>query len=357
MTAGSSTRRRLMRCPWPLALTRRGAVRGTALGADPGRAGVTFTKDVAPILQRSCVTCHRPGQSAPMSLLTYEDARPWARSIKTRVAAREMPPWHIDRNVGIQEFKNDLSLPDEDIATIVAWVDGGAPRGNPADMPPQRQFADGAEWAIGKPDLVVRFPAYHVPAAGPDLFPTITRADRSDRGSLHQGDPDPAGRLQLAAGRASRDHDHGRPGSDGAPREPGQRRRRRAVHRRVRVGQGAGSLSRRILACCCKAGSNLQPRNHLHSVGEEINSRGRGRLPAASEGRRAEVHPLLDASRRSDAERRRLARHPGRRGGARRRLHAPHQAGQDHRLAAAHAHPRQVSVPRADLSRRIPATS
>ena len=67
----------------------------------------TFARDVAPILQRSCVTCHRPGQSAPMSLMTYEDARPWARSIKTRVVNREMPPWHIDRNVGIQKFKND----------------------------------------------------------------------------------------------------------------------------------------------------------------------------------------------------------------------------------------------------------
>jgi hypothetical protein len=138
-----------------------------------GAQQVTFTKDVAPILQRSCVTCHRSGQSAPMSLMTYEDARPWSRSIKNRVVAREMPPWHIDRHVGIQKFKNDPSLSDSEIATIVAWVDGGAPRGNPADMPPPRQFADGSEWAFGKPDLVVRFPAYTVPAAGPDLFPNL----------------------------------------------------------------------------------------------------------------------------------------------------------------------------------------
>jgi len=139
-----------------------------------GARSATFARDVAPILQRSCVTCHRPGQSAPMSLMTYEDARPWARSIKTRVAAREMPPWHIDRHVGIQKFKNDPSLSDEEIATIVAWVDAGAPRGNPADMPPPRQFADGSEWLIGKPDLVVRFPAHTVPATGPDIFPTLT---------------------------------------------------------------------------------------------------------------------------------------------------------------------------------------
>src|SRR5262245_8318713 len=95
---------------------------------------VTFTKDVAPILQRSCVTCHRPGEIAPMSLMTYEDARPWARSMKTRVASREMPPWHIDRTIGIQQFKDDPSLTDDEIATVVKWVDAGAPRGNPADM-------------------------------------------------------------------------------------------------------------------------------------------------------------------------------------------------------------------------------
>jgi len=131
---------------------------------------VTFTKDVAPIVQRSCVGCHRPGEMAPMSLMTYEDVRPWARAIKTRVAAREMPPWHIDRNIGIQSFKDDPSLSDEEIATIVKWVDGGAQRGNPADMPPLRQFADNSQWQIGKPDLVIKFPTYTVAAAGPDQF-------------------------------------------------------------------------------------------------------------------------------------------------------------------------------------------
>ena len=133
----------------------------------------TFAKDVAPILQRSCVTCHRAGQSAPMSLMTYEDARPWARSIKTRVVNREMPPWHIDRNVGIQKFKDDISLSDAEIATIAAWVDAGAPLGNRADLPPLRQFNDSDTWTIGEPDLVVRFPAFTVPASGPDVFPTL----------------------------------------------------------------------------------------------------------------------------------------------------------------------------------------
>src|SRR5438046_8402011 len=88
---------------------------------------VTFTRDVAPILQRSCQTCHRPGSIAPMSLLTYEEARPWAKAIKQRVSAREMPPWGIDRNVGIQRFKNDISLTDDEVAKIAKWVDDGSP--------------------------------------------------------------------------------------------------------------------------------------------------------------------------------------------------------------------------------------
>ena len=100
----------------------------------------TFSKDVAPIVYRSCVNCHRPGQIAPMSLLTYEEARPWARSIKERVVRREMPPWHIDKTVGIKEYKDDPSLSDQEIQTIVRWVDGGAPRGNAADMPKMPTF-------------------------------------------------------------------------------------------------------------------------------------------------------------------------------------------------------------------------
>src|SRR5438876_4873787 len=132
---------------------------------------VTFTKDVAPILQRSCVTCHRPGEMAPMSLMTYEDARPWAKSMKTRVSAREMPPFHIDRTIGIQKFKNDPSLTDAEIATIVKWADSGAQAGNQADMPKPRQFADIDKWHIGKPDMVVSLPKpYELRANGPDEF-------------------------------------------------------------------------------------------------------------------------------------------------------------------------------------------
>ena len=98
--------------------------------AASGRApeGVTFSRDVAPILQRSCQTCHRPGALAPMSFLTYEDTRPWARAIRLKTERREMPPWFIEKNIGIQRFKDDPSLSDAEIATFAAWADAGAAR-------------------------------------------------------------------------------------------------------------------------------------------------------------------------------------------------------------------------------------
>ena len=119
------------------------ATPATVFGQD---AEVTFTKDVAPILQNSCQTCHREGAIAPMSLMTYAESRPWARAIKDKVSTRTMPPWYIDKNIGVQGFRYDRSLTDDQIATIVAWVDAGAPRGNPADMPPSREFAARDIW-------------------------------------------------------------------------------------------------------------------------------------------------------------------------------------------------------------------
>ena len=151
---------RLLFAPFALAaaLVSGGAPAAFAQTPAPARQP-TFTKDVAPILQRSCQNCHRPGSIAPMSLLTYEDARPWARSIKNRVSQRQMPPWHVDRTIGIRKFKDDPSLSDAEVATVVGWVDAGAPRGNPADMPPPRVFDDSDKWHIGKPDLIVSLPA------------------------------------------------------------------------------------------------------------------------------------------------------------------------------------------------------
>jgi hypothetical protein len=116
---------------------------------------VTFSKDVAPIFQKNCQSCHHQGTSAPMSLMTYSESRPWARSIKERVVRRDMPPWHLDKTVGIRQYKNDRSLSDEEIATIAHWVDNGAPQGNPADMPPAPTFSSDKEWFIGTPDLTV----------------------------------------------------------------------------------------------------------------------------------------------------------------------------------------------------------
>jgi hypothetical protein len=135
----------------------------------------TFSKDIVPILQRSCQNCHRPGSIAPMSLLTYKDARPWARSIKEKVVKRDMPPWFIDRTVGIRKFKDDPSLTDQELATITAWVDAGAPEGNPADMPLPRKFDDADRWHIGTPDLIVSMPvSYTVKAQGSDQWINFT---------------------------------------------------------------------------------------------------------------------------------------------------------------------------------------
>ena len=139
----------------------------------------TFTKDVAPILQRSCQSCHRTGSIAPMSLLTYEETRPWARSIKDKVITRGMPPWYIDKNIGVQGFKYDYSLTDDEIATIATWVDNGAPRGNPADMPPAREFPNVAEWKIGEPDWIVEIPEPFVVAAeAPDWWGNLETESR-----------------------------------------------------------------------------------------------------------------------------------------------------------------------------------
>jgi hypothetical protein len=135
----------------------------TGAGQRTGAAGeaVSFTKDVLPIFQKNCQSCHRPGQIAPMSLLTYEEARPWARAIKTKVESRQMPPWFADPEHG--RFSNDRSLTRNEIDTIVKWADAGAPRGNPADAPSALEWPAGG-WQI-QPDIVVKGPEFRVPAA------------------------------------------------------------------------------------------------------------------------------------------------------------------------------------------------
>ena len=145
---------------WRVVLASLAVAAATTTSAQP--APVTFTKDVLPLLQQHCQSCHRPGQIAPMSLITYEDARPWAKAIKGAVTQKKMPPWFADRNYG--HFTNDRSLMQRDIDTFAQWADSGATQGNPKDAPAAIQWPkDG--WGI-QPDVVMALPAHDVPARG-----------------------------------------------------------------------------------------------------------------------------------------------------------------------------------------------
>ena len=151
-----------------------------AVLASPALAGPpTFSADVAPIFQRACQRCHQETGIGPMSLITYDEVRPWVRQIRDRVERRIMPPWHLDRTVGIQEFKNDFSLTNDEIDTVVQWVDAGAPEGDRADLPPSIEWPPASDWELGsmlgEPDLVVRSTPYTVTANGQDQWwnPTI----------------------------------------------------------------------------------------------------------------------------------------------------------------------------------------
>jgi hypothetical protein len=223
---------------------------------------VTFTRDVAPILQRSCQNCHRPGSIAPMSLVTYEDARPWARSIRTRVETRQMPPWHVDRTVGIRSFKDDPSLTDREIVTLVAWVDGGAPRGNPADMPPPKQFDDADRWHIGKPDLIVSMPkAFTVKPQAADWWGIFT----ADSGLTEdryikavEAKPSPGARRVVHHSVESLVYDDGTSGGGTLVEY--------AVGKNGDIfPDGSGKLM--------KAGAKVRFNMHYHAVGEPITDR------------------------------------------------------------------------------------
>ena len=159
-----------------------------AVASAQADATPTYTKDIAPIFREACEACHRPGYIAPMSLQTYAESRPWARSIKNRVETRQMPPWHIDKSVGVQEFQNDRSLTADETSTIVRWVDGGAPQGDPADLPPPAVFADDDVWNFadrfgGPPDLIIKSPPYTMPALAQDHWykPSVPTGLTEDR--------------------------------------------------------------------------------------------------------------------------------------------------------------------------------
>lgn len=152
-----------------------------ATGANASGAAVpTFSREVAPILAKNCMNCHRPGEIAPMSLLTYKEVRPWAKAIREKVAKRDMPPWHADSTHG--EWANDRRMSQQEIDTIIAWIDGGAPEGNPKDMPPTPKFTTG--WQIGEPDIVFEMPTeFTVPAEGavPYQYFTVPTNFKEDR--------------------------------------------------------------------------------------------------------------------------------------------------------------------------------
>ncbi len=249
----------------------------TTLGTVTAAANTpTFTKDVAPIFQAKCQSCHRAGTVAPMSLVTYQEARPWARSIRDRVSRREMPPWHLDKTVGVQKFKNDNSLSDEQIDTITAWVDGGAPMGDPKDMPPPATFHDDA-WTIGNPDLVISLPEADVVAANaPDWWvnrlvdtgltedryikAVETKVSKAGRTVTHhaiatlvQNDPDAVnvgGRAAGGADGATIDVDEGTYLSEYAVGKYGEV-----------FPDGTGRV--------IKAGAKVRFNMHYHSIGEE----------------------------------------------------------------------------------------
>ena len=171
-----------------------------AVGPDPDPDRViTYTADIAPIFQQNCQVCHQPGAVGPMSLTTYEEVRPWAQVIKLRVENQEMPPYHYDVDVGIQELKHDRRLSAEQIATIAAWVDQGAVMGDPADMPEPVTWPDKSEFRLaselGPPDVILKSDPYSVPPTGSDLWwrplvPTGFTQDRCIRAIETKPSPD-----------------------------------------------------------------------------------------------------------------------------------------------------------------------
>ena len=275
-----------------LALPAPGLAQPPAGGESP-----TFTRDIAPIFQRSCQACHRQGEMAPMSLVTYEEVRPWARSIRDRVVSREMPPWHIDRNIGIQEFEDDPSLSDAEIAVVAAWVDNGAPRGDPADMPPPRVFPDAASWQIGEPDLIVRYPTVPVPAEGPDMFgsvyaPLEIDADRYIQAIQHRPVGEGSQRVvhHALSFVVDLEEDTQMPSASG--------------HFLVEYASGKGAeVFPDGIGVLLQAGRKLKLDYHLHPVGEQIDA-----VVEHGDGRWLAVEVKLGSGTRLDAAARSLTK-------------------------------------------------
>lgn len=259
-----------------------------------GAPQVTFTKDVAPILQRSCQRCHGPNGLAPMALTTYQEVRPWAKAIKQKISSREMPPWFIEKNIGIQRFKDDPSLSDEEIATIARWVDGGVPQGNPADMPPARQFPAAGAWTLNEPDLVVSSPTFTLKAVAADwhgplegLAPTGLTEDRWVKSvEVREFRPEeakldkpagPAGGLNLftvhhSSVNVAAEEQEGEGEGAGARLRSGRvdQLPKGIVSYLYEVGQNPMIFPEDV-GMLLPAGAKIEfPNNHLHSIGREV---------------------------------------------------------------------------------------
>jgi len=259
----------------------------SAVGSPP----VTFARDVAPIFQEKCQVCHRPGNIGPMSLVTYEEVRPWVRSIKPRVASRDMPPWHVDQGVGIQKFINDRSLSDAQIDTIVRWIDAGAPGGDMKDMPPPKQWPSGDRFSLedvlGPPDLVIRAKPFTMPAHSSDIHfetdvpipltePRWVRASETKpslrgRRIAHHADTfltRPETPEAIAAERAAR---AGQPGADVVidQRRTGSSGEKVEYFTEWAQGKG-GEVFPEDAGKLVMPGTNAAFRIHYHAVGEEI---------------------------------------------------------------------------------------
>ncbi len=255
-----------------------GALVLTAAAAAPAVAQTasapSFTKDVAPIFQAKCESCHRPDSIAPMSLVTYEQSRPWARSIRDRVQTRQMPPWHLDKSLGIQHFENDRSLSDAEIDTIVKWVAAGAPKGDMKDMPKPVEWPSDDVWNFeklyGKPDLVLKSPAYTQKGDAMDAWYKPVQAtglteDRWVR-AIEMRPGTVKGRKITHHALARLQQNDGDDGSSIAPGadEPGP-----GLFMEWAVGK-QGEIMRENSGKLMKPGSKIVWDIHYHAVGEDI---------------------------------------------------------------------------------------
>ena len=237
--------------------------------AEAAEGTPTFTKDVAPILFENCVSCHRPNHLAPMSLMTYTDARPWARAVKAKVLAREMPPWGADSS--IRAYKNDASLTQAEIDTISAWVDGGSREGNAADLPEVPQFAEG--WSIGEPDLIFTFlEPFEVPADGtvPYSYVTVpTNLTEDTWLSAHEFRPDDRRVVHHVIAQVL--EDDGKPATGEVTlRRDGTRTRARGASVGGYVPNRLGTVYEDGVAVLLPAGADIEAQMHYTTIGEPV---------------------------------------------------------------------------------------